>query len=202
MPHKKKPIIAAFDFDGTITTRESTLAFLFFCAGTSTTIKKLLKLSPSLLGFAFGFLSRQQVKERILTKFFAGLPLAQLNELGEAFAKSQALKKLIRPDIMKEIHNHRKQGHRCVLISASIEPYLKPWGKIAGFDDVLCSKLQVTPEGIVTGKLSGNNCWGEEKVRRLKELLGDNDKNSILYAYGDSKGDHDLLAIADYPCYK
>ena len=86
----------------------------------------------------------------------------------------------------------------CVLISASIDAYLDPWSKLAGFDHVICSRLETTPAGNVTGRLVGLNCWGPEKVRRLEELFGPL-KKYTLYAYGDSRGDKELLAGADYP---
>lgn len=196
-----KPVIAVFDFDGTITTRDTLVSFLIYVAGKWTTLKKLAAISPALIDYLFGRLSRQKVKEIILTRFFSGMPVDQLRELGHSFAQSTILKQLIRPEARKRILWHRQQKHQIILISASIDAYLDSWGKQAGFDHVICSKLEVTPNKIVTGHLRGLNCWGPEKKRRLEELLGPRE-NYILYAYGDSQGDSDLLSIADYPFYK
>ncbi|MBA3816722.1 MAG: HAD family hydrolase [Parachlamydiaceae bacterium] len=196
-----KPVIAAFDFDGTITTRDSLLPFLFFSNGRITTLKKLAVLSPVFLKYFTGFNSRQQTKETVLGAFFKTMPLSWLMTLGELFAQSPHLDHLIRPEAKERIKWHLQQGHRCILISASINIYLNPWAKSFGFQDVISSRLKITKEGIVMGDLEGLNCWGPEKVRRLNELLGPRE-NYTLYAYGDSRGDQELLAAADFPFYR
>jgi len=201
MTSSAKPVIAAFDFDGTITMRDTLLSFLFFAAGKWPTLRKLAGMTPEMLGYILNKLSRQEVKEKILTGFFAGMPVSQLSELGESFSRSSTLKHLIRPAAKRRIEWHRHQQHRCVLVSASIDLYLEPWGKLAGFDDVICSRLEVSPGGTVTGKLKGLNCWGAEKKHRLEERFGPKE-NYILYFYGDSRGDQELLASADYPFFR
>jgi len=197
----EKPIVAAFDFDGTITKRDTLPPFLIFAAGNWPTLKKLLHLTPEMVGYIFNMTSRQEVKEAILKKFFKGLPHHQLQEIGEAFAHSGKLSNLILPAALKRLDWHRSQKHRCILVSASIDIYLKPWSIKQGFNDLICSELEVDESDHVTGLLSGANCWGPEKERRLVELLGPKE-NYTLYAYGDSRGDEELLAAADYPFYR
>jgi len=194
-------VVAAFDFDGTITSRDTLLPFLIYAAGTGPTLRKISKLSPGFFGYLINLVSRQDIKEQVLTRFFSGMPMDQLQELGEAFAKSDILKKLVYGSALKRLEWHRRQKHRCVLVSASIDAYLEPWSKLYGFDDLVCSKMQVDTYGIVTGKLEGNNCWGAEKVVRLEELLGPRE-GYTLYAYGDSRGDRELLESADYAFYR
>lgn len=196
-----KPVIAAFDFDGTITTRDSLLPFLFYATGNMTTFKKLTLLSPEFFKYITGFNSRQKTKESVLKEFFGGMPLDWIQALGELFSLSSNLDHLIRQEAKDRINWHLRQGHRCILISASIDVYLNPWSKIFGFQDVISSRLKITKEGMVTGDLDGLNCWGPEKMRRLNELLGSRE-NYILYAYGDSRGDKELLDAADYAFYR
>lgn len=196
-----KPVIAAFDFDGTMTKRDTLLSFLTFTAGKWPTAKKLAGLTPDMIGFLLKQVSRQQVKEAILTSFFKGLPYHQLQEMGEAFARSPALSRLVLPAALKRLDWHRGQKHRCILISASIAPYLNPWSVRQGFDNLICSTLEVDQKGNVTGLLNEKNCWGPEKERRLLELAGPKE-NYILYAYGDSRGDEELLSAANYPFYR
>lgn len=193
-------VIAAFDFDGTITTRDTLLPFLIYTTGYLKTCYKLAKLSPILIKYLINLNSRQQTKEIVLTEFFKGMPLGEFERLGAAFADSAILKKMIKKKAYERIKWHQKQNHRCILISASIDTYLLPWSKKAGFDDLLCSQVESTPEGIVTGLLKGSNCWGPEKMRRLDELI--KEKNYVLYAYGDSRGDQELLESADYAFYR
>lgn len=193
-------IVAAFDFDGTLTDRDSLVPLLVYWQGALKTYAKLATLTPAFIGFLLNQDLRQHVKEQILTHFFGGLPLSQLQEIGESYAQ-QALNCFIKPEALKRLKWHQEQGHYCVLVSASIDTYLVPWAKAHGFQHVIASRLEVTPDGYVTGKLKGLNCWGPEKVRRLEELLGSK-KNYFLYAYGDSRGDQELLALADRPYYR
>lgn len=196
-----KAVIAAFDFDGTMTKRDTLISFLIFAAGRWATTKKLSLLLPKMLGFVFKQVSRQEAKEAILNCFFKGIPYDQLQELGDAFARSNALLNLISPAALKRLDWHRSQKHRCILISASIEAYLQPWSDQQGFNDLICSRLEIDLQGNITGRLQGSNCWGLEKERRLLEIAGKRE-NYILYAYGDSLGDRELLSIADYPFYR
>lgn len=198
MPKKS---VAAFDFDVTITTCDTLIPFLRFVHGHCATLGKLLRLTPHMIGYALNIIQRQQLKESILTSFFKGIPKIELQELGTLFSQSKSLSQLIRPNALKRIHWHRQQGHLCVLVSAAIDPYIVPWGISAGFNHVLCSKLESDSNGLLTGKLHGINCRRNEKTRRLQEVLGCREEY-ILYAYGDSEGDQELLSMADHPFYR
>lgn len=195
-----KPVIAAFDFDGTITYRDTTFFFLLFITGYVKTFLYMLTKIPILIAFVFGKASRQEAKESIFEAFLQGKSIGELKQLGEVFAK-EILPKHVRGEALKRIQWHQEQGHRCVLISASIDTYLEPWAKLIGFQEALTSRLAVDERGNVTGKLDGLNCRKEEKVRRLKEILGPLDKYQI-FAYGDSDGDRELLEAADFPYYR
>lgn len=192
----EKKIIAAFDFDGTLTYRDTLVPFLRFAFGNGTVIRKLFFLLPWLAGFPLGLISRQEAKELILTSFLRGMPLAKVELLGKDFAEKK-LPSLLRKETYQKLKHHQTEGHICVLISANLSFYLEPWGNNEGLDSVLASRLEVKNQ-VITGKLSGKNCWGEEKVRRLEEIFGPK-KNYILYSYGDSRGDLELLNLADYP---
>jgi HAD superfamily hydrolase (TIGR01490 family) len=108
---------------------------------------------------------------------------------------------LLREEALQRLAWHRRQGHRCVVISASLGVYVQPWALQAGFDEVIASRLETTADGCVTGKLAQGNCYGAEKVRRLEALLGDR-AGYTLYAYGDSRGDRELLSLADHAYYR
>lgn len=192
-----RPVVAAFDFDGTLTYRDSLLPFTIFVRGKWRTTWNLLLELPKLMGFVCKVTSRQTAKEGLLTRFFGGESVEQMHQWGESFA-AHCLPLLLRPEAMERFHWHKEQGHRCVLVSASIDAYLTGWAKHVGFDDVICSRLEVTADQRITGRLVGLNCWGPEKTRRLEILLGPKTRYT-LYAYGDSRGDQELLALADYP---
>lgn len=193
---KSLPVIAAFDFDGTLTHRDTLIPFLRFTFGNWVVLRKLLVLLPRLAGFPLGFISRQEAKELILTSFLKGLSIEQVNQWGKEFAEKK-LPSLLKKEIYEKLKWHKEQGHTCVLISANLTFYLEPWGKSEGLEAVLASELEIEEE-VVTGKLKGKNCWGEEKVRRLEEVFGPKE-GYTLYAYGDSRGDQELLELADFP---
>lgn len=193
-----KTTIAAFDFDGTITTKDSLLPFLFFTYGKLRTFQKLIPLTPLFIKFVVGLAGRQETKEAILAAFFGGEPLTELLAQGKAYASSERMKRLIRPQAVEWLDWHKKQGHKCLIISASVDAYLPALGELMGLDGVICSRLASDQNGHVTGKLQGINCWGPEKVRRLLEIAGPKE-GFLLYAYGDSRGDKELLELADFP---
>lgn len=195
-----KKTIALFDFDGTLTYRDSLLSFLFFCKGSPKTLYLLFTCLPTLIAYCFNLSSRQKTKEKVLTKFFKGDSEKKLNEKGKEFAKL-IVPKLLRPEANPRIKWHLEKGHSCYLISANLQTYLDPWSKELGFKKCISTRLEVTKEGTITGKLKGLNCWGPEKEVRLKEELGDL-TSCITYVYGDSRGDKEILSLATYPFYK
>lgn len=196
-----KPVYAAFDFDGTITKYDPTVYFILYTKGILKTLWGLIILTPSLLLYLFGALSRQEIKERILGQYFSGDSFMKLRRAGEEFVRTQTFKRTLRPDALKRIQWHRRQGHECLIISASEDFYLTPFAKEEGMRLVISSCLQIDDIGTISGKLDGLNCRGPEKVRRLQEMLGQK-STYVLYAYGDSDGDKELLKLADYPFYR
>lgn len=195
-----KQSIAAFDFDGTITYRDSFLVFLFYTFGPLSTVVKLLFLLPHFIGFLIGKVSRKAVKEAIITRFLKGLSLEKVQKFGEKFAREK-LDSQLRPEAVERIKWHQARGNRCLIVSASLDIYLVPWAKRHGFEDVLSSRLAIDDHGNITGKLLGNNCRREEKVRRLTEKLGSL-SDYTLYAYGDTEGDKEMLKAADFPFFR
>ena len=195
-----KPVVAAFDFDGTLTLRETLLPFLLHTLGPVRVAFDALVLSPALAGYALGLIRNDIAKEKVFIRCLSGMRMMELQMHGEQFA-TRVLPGLLRDEAMRRFAWHRQQGHRCVAISASLEIYVRPWAMAAGFDDVLATRIEADTDGRVTGRLAGANCYGMEKVRRLEALLGSRD-GYTLYAYGDSRGDRELLDTADFDFYR
>lgn len=195
-----KPVIAAFDFDGTLTYSDTLIPFLQFSFGKIKTALKMIPLIPKLSLFLIGRCSRQEAKELILTQFLLGMPLKEVEKLGQAFAAGPLRHKL-KNEALKKFEWHKQQGHTCILISANLSFYLSFLASSLGFDYLIASEAATDNKQRLTGLLKGINCYGPEKVRRLKLLLG-NKTDYTLYAYGDSPGDKELLEIADYPYFR
>ncbi len=193
-------IVAAFDFDGTLTRNDTMFPFLRHVAGRWKYVANIVAATPGLCSYALGRTENQVAKEQLFGHFLKGLRKQDIEQMGKEFALS-GIPRMLRVDAVEKLRWHRNEGHYCVLLSASLDVYVSHWAHQMGFDDIACSRLQFDSQGIATGYLDGKNCYGPEKVRRLEQLL-DRNTVSVLYAYGDSRGDKELLALADQPFYR
>ena len=189
--------VAAFDVDGTLTTRDCVTPFLRRAAGMrlwTTLLRHPLALAGSLVRR-----DRDRLKE-LACSALRGLDGAELDGLGAHFAREVASARM-RDDTVARLRRHRELGHAVILASASLDPYLLPLGELLGVDAVVCTVLERDRNGRLTGRLVGANCRGEEKARRLREWLdAAGAAGADLWAYGDSDGDTAMLALAAHPC--
>ena len=190
--------IAFFDFDGTITTRDTFLEFIKYSKGYLAFWTGFLFLSPYLVAFKVGLISNQKAKERVLRYYFGGVGILDFNKECKAFAAT-VIPTLLRPKAIERIQWHIEQGREVVLVSASPENWLKDWCESMGIR-LIGTQLEVKAD-LLTGNVRGRNCHGEEKVRRIKEKFNLSDYQEI-YAYGDTSGDRPMLALAHYPFMK
>lgn len=196
--------IAFFDFDGTVTTKDTLLEFIRFSKGTLPFYAGFLLNSPWLVAYRLKLISNQAAKERILTWFFGNTPLAEFQETCDRFA-TEVIPALLRPKALEEISVLQNKGYSIVIVSASPEHWLRRWTDSiqAG---LLATRLETKPESQkkptrLTGKILGHNCHGKEKVRRIGEAF-DLNTYSEIYAYGDSSGDKPMLALAHHAFMK
>jgi phosphatidylglycerophosphatase C len=185
--------VAAFDFDGTITRSDTLIPFLRRSVGSARTARALLALSVRITRSMAGAGSRDAAKEELLRRLLAGQPVAALEAVAESFADHLVAYGL-RSETLERIAFHHAAGHELVVVSASPEIYVAPVARRLGFTAALGTRLEVGPDGRLTGRLVGPNCRGPEKVRRLEEWLGE--EACTVVAYGDSRGDRELLAFA------
>ncbi len=184
--------LALFDFDGTITTHDSYREFLLFSFGKMRFITGILRVSPWLLAYLLRLVSNQTAKEKVTEVFFAGMSRADFDKHASAFVK-QKLNSMIRPAAMKKILWHMQQKHRIIVVSASFSDFLKFWCEQHQLE-LISTNLEENG-GVLTGRFATPNCYGPEKVKRLKEHL-QLDQYETIYAYGDSRGDREMLEIA------
>lgn len=187
--------VALWDFDGTLSRRDSLLPFLRRVRGAAGLAFDLAVVSPWLAAFAAGLVRNDAAKEVLLKRCLGGMALDELRPLARRYVEEE-LPGLLREDTMGLLRDHQARGDLCVLVSASLDVYLEPWARAAGFDHVLASRLELDGKGKITGRLAGGNCHGEGKVARVKRLLADHEVAHID-AYGDSRGDREMLAMAD-----
>ncbi len=190
--------VAAFDFDGTITRGDCLGPFLASVVGRARLSRALAFRSPALAGALVGFGDRDAEKERLVGKLLAGRSAAEVRDAGARFADRLVTEQPFRSETLERLAWHRGEGHELVIVSASLDVYLEPLAPAFGVDHVLCTGLEVGGDGRLTGRLLGGNVRGHEKARRLRAWLGD-DGPVELWAYGNSSGDRELLAMADHP---
>ena len=194
----KKDILAVFDFDGTITYKDSFLLFVLYSVGFINLLWSTISKSQYFIIFCKNDF-KSFLKEKFINYFFHNMSDDIFQFMIENFIENK-LPKLINPKAFQCMMQHMEQGHRVIVISANIEDLVGKWCDKYGISEYSCTNL-LKKDGNLTGRINGANCYGIEKVKRLISLVGTLDK-FIIYAYGDSKGDSELLEIADHSFYK
>jgi phosphatidylglycerophosphatase C len=192
-----RPIVA-FDFDGTLTVRDSFAALLRWKAGPARYGTGIASLAPDLASYLLTR-DRGALKAAAAKRFFGPARKADIELVARRFAETHA-RDLLRPDAVRVWKRWRDRGARLAIVTASPEETVAPFARGLGADLLIGTRLQYDAQGRFTGKLDGLNCRGEEKVRRLREALGPDLR--LTAAYGDTDGDKAMLAIADEAGYK
>lgn len=190
--------IAFFDFDGTITTKDTLFEVIKHHKGALKFYTGMLLNAPYLIGFKIKLITNQYAKEKILGYFFKGMELPAFQKACDDFATC-TLPAIIRPGATAEIQKLKDAGFEVVVVSASAENWIKAWADGAGVQ--LIGTLLEVNDDRVSGKIKGNNCNGGEKVARIKSAYDVSEYDEI-YAYGDTKGDKPMLALATKSFYK
>ena len=190
--------IAFFDFDGTITSNDSFLQFLLFNYGRKRFLYRIILLIPVFVLYKLRLISDMASKEIIFSFFFKHKNFNEISDEAIRFSLKK-IPSFVKKEAMDCIQWHKIQGHQVVIVSAGFSFILKPWCD-ANQIHLIATEIGVL-DGIVTGKFSSANCWGSEKVKRIKEqfILS---SFSTIFAYGDSKGDKEMLAIAHHANYQ
>jgi len=195
---KRISMLALFDFDGTITTDDSLIKFIRFVAGDIKAAWGVFLLSPMLITYKLKFIPNYKAKQWMFSYFFKGMDEQQFLKVAKEYSLNH-IDTILRSKAMEKILWHKERGHKVVVVSASIECWIKPWCSKNDLD-IIATKIEIK-DGIVTGKFLSKNCYGIEKSNRVKEAYNLNDYDYI-YAYGDTRGDKELLALADEGFYK
>lgn len=192
-------VVAAFDFDGTLTKRDSVVPFLFRFTGRT---RFAIKLVPHLFKIVPMVVRRDRDRLRALATqiVFTRRPIEQVETEAAAFGLLIERDSL-RDDVVTRLRWHLGEGHRVVIVSASYQDYVDVVASGLGDVAVLATRLEVDG-ATCTGRIEGENCRAWEKVERLRGWLAEQelDRAAVtVYAYGDSSGDREMLGWADHP---
>lgn len=209
-----KEKVYCFDFDGTLTTSDTLLEFIKYAKGNGRFLMVFLMYSPILVLMKLHLYPNWKAKQQIFAHLFAGMRIERFNKLCQSFAEDN--QHLLRPEGVSLIHQVLGKGAKVYVVSASIDNWVRPFFQHRGITDitVLGTQIEVV-DGKVTGRFKTNNCYGEEKVHRICEALTTTTANAYgttslsfdrtqydIEAFGDSRGDKEMLAFANHGHYK
>jgi HAD superfamily hydrolase (TIGR01490 family) len=187
--------IYAFDFDGTLTTKDTLIEFIRYAKGSMALGLGFLRYAHLLVLMKLGLYPNYKAKQKVFAHFFKNTTLDDFNALCKAFAASSS--HLLRPNAIEAIDQAIKEGSEVVIVSASIDNWVQPF-----FPQVKVVGTQIEViDGKLTGRFLSKNCYGQEKVNRILSLYP-NRQDYHLTAYGDSRGDKEMLAFADESYFK
>lgn len=195
MPRERRLVL--FDFDGTLTTKDTLLEFIKFYHGAFKFYLGLVVLSPVLVAMVLKLIKNWRAKELVLAWYFKGTDVDLFNEKCATFSAT-IVPSLIRPRGIEALKKYQQEGD-VTIVSASPENWVAPWC-LSHNVPCIATRLEVQNNKL-TGKISGKNCYGPEKVCRIKERY-DLTGYDLIIAYGDSSGDSEMLALASEPYYR
>jgi len=190
-----KRCIAVFDFDGTLTTKDTLLEFIKFACGVPRFYWGFLLFCPILILMKLHLFPNWKAKQLFFSHFFKGWEYNDFKAKGQLFANE--IEKMENRKMLEKLNDHLNHSDVVYVISASIFEWVQPWCEIIGVSRVLATQIEVDANGIISGRFATKNCYGKEKVRRLLEVEPER-RSYILYAYGDSRGDKEMIAFSDY----
>jgi phosphatidylglycerophosphatase C len=190
--------VVAFDFDGTLTVRDSFVAFLKWRAGGRRWTVGLLRLAPAALAYLV-HRDRGRIKAAAVREFLKGTPRDRLEAEARAFAEGHS-RRLLRPDAVAAWKRWRADHVRLVIVTASPDLIVAPFARGLGADAIIGTQLAFDAGDRATGGFATPNCRGPEKVARLKAAFGEDVE--LKAAYGDTGGDREMLAMATTAGYR
>lgn len=192
-----KKTLALFDFDGTITSKDTLFEIAKFSTSPVKYWFKIILLLPTFLMMKLGVLTKHKGKEIFLGYFFNKYNLDSFNLLCTRFCRDK-LPSLIRPKALDKIQNLQKNSD-IYIVSASPENWIIPWAqsqKIA----VLSTQLDFSNQHF-SGKIKNKNINYDEKANLIKQKIKLDDYEEII-AFGDTKGDLPMFKLATKSYYK
>lgn len=206
MPNIDKEIFA-FDFDGTVTSADTLIGLIRHVYGTRGLLRGLLRFAPVLVLMKLHLFSNHKAKQMLFRYYFCGMTLCEFNTHCREYAQKDF--RIVRPAAIAGMAGAQRRGASVVVVSASMPNWVAEFIRLAAANPRygLHADIEVigtepeTAGGVLTGRFATPNCYGAEKTRRLLALYPDR-SSYRLEAFGDSRGDRELLAMADKAHYK
>jgi phosphatidylglycerophosphatase C len=195
------PTVAAFDLDGTLSEGGSVVKWLRYLCGNRATSFAILRLAgPLAVGALRSGPWADHAKEKLFGRLLTGRDEAEVRQKSHEFA-TFFFDTHARTHVINRLKWHLAQGHDVVIVSASPQIYVDVVAADLGAHGALGTRLAVDPRGKLTGSYLGKNCRGKEKMRRLSQWIESrhHGESTVIFAYGNSRGDRRMLRGATYP---
>ena len=185
------PDLALVDFDHTVTTCDSYARFLRSIATPRQRARAPWTVGPWMAAYKLRLLSAAALRRRVTRIVFSGRDIAEVEAAGRRYADQQ-LPALLRPEMMARIAWHRARGDIVVVVSGSLDAYLRPWCDAHGLA-LICNRL-----AMVDGRCTGHYLHGDRGEHKADDIRAAYDLSTFarVHAYGDSREDRPMLALA------
>jgi len=188
--------IVIFDLDGTLTRRDTYIEFLLgYLKRCPMRLLRTIHLPFALLLYKSGWRDNSWLKEVFLNAILGDLHKTSLCQWIQDYTET-LIRTGLRPGAIASLRQHRQEGCLLILATASLDLYVEPLGKKLGYDDVICTRTAWTRDGRITGTLANKNCYGREKLERVKKWLGKTGETQVDVVYSDHHSDLLLLLFA------
>ncbi|MDM1047269.1 MULTISPECIES: HAD-IB family hydrolase [Sphingobacterium] len=187
-----KKHLELFDFDGTLTRKDTFVDLIKFQFGIAKLLLGFGMYLPHLFLMKVKLYSNAKTKQKIFKHFFKGMDIQTFNKLCKSYCDSRFMK-IMRPSAMTYLEQSEAEK---VIVSASIQNWVKCFAERLNIETILATEIEIDEYGKLTGNFSSNNCHGDEKVLRIKNLINDRSSYQIT-AFGDTSGDKAMINYAD-----
>lgn len=187
--------LVLFDFDGTITRRDTLFEFTRHTHSAASRAWRMVIAAPFLTAHAVRLLNARRAKEALLKTFYAGWHRDEFLEHGRRFAEGLMRNRNgVHQSVMARLESHVARGDHVCIVSASASAWVRPFAERCGVD-CICTELEFDAALCFTGRLAGPNINGDEKARAVRTRY-DVTRFERVVAFGNTKGDLPMLQMA------
>ncbi|MEG2264245.1 MAG: HAD-IB family phosphatase [Acinetobacter sp.] len=190
--NQESKTLALFDFDGTLYLHDSFTGFIFYALRKRHIVKRGLQILPWIQAYYLKLYPAHRMRPKLYASMFKNSDAEEILQLAQDYAQKLILK--LNPKLLEQLIQHQELGHKVVLVSASLDLYLKPVCSYLNID-LICSEVEIKA-GKTTGFYQTPDCSNQQKKSRILEKYKLQDYAEI-YAYGNSEEDEEMLSLAD-----
>lgn len=189
--------LALIDFDNTITDCDTYARFLRRVATPEQLAQAWWKVGPWLLAYRLKLISARRIRARVTWLVMRGRHADDIAAQAAGFSR-EVLPEVVRPKMLEQIRWHLQQRHTVVIVSGSLDLYLRSWCEAMGLE-MICNRLE-SRDGRLTGRYAEGDC-APHKADRIR-ARHDLSRYVRIHAYGDSREDRPMLALAQERWYR